>query len=369
MNQEAAPHPQVTMSDLRHIAHAPHAAEPRCPLPRPLRLLGPPSAAVYGHFVARRNRFWEQHAAARVHRPVISVGNLSAGGTGKTPVVSWLAARLLKAGHKPAIAMRGYKAGHNRKSDEQLEHESRLPSVPVIADPDRRTAIDAYLAGHGDIDIILLDDGFQHRQLHRDLDIVLVDALRSPFDDALLPQGYLREPAAALARAHVVAITRSDLVTEGTLASLRSDVSQLVGTPPHVEFRSAWTRVDSTDAAEPREVAWLKGRSLIALCGIGHPATFVAMAERAGVRLVETIVRRDHAHYHHAFLSDLARRAATTDGILTTAKDWMKIEPLVKEHHINVAIHRPHLDFEALRGGDWLMERIETIITQRTEHR
>lgn len=357
------------MSDLRHIAHAPHAAGPRSPLPRPLRLLGPPLAAVYGHFVARRNRHWEQHAATRVHRPVISVGNLSAGGTGKTPVVSWLAARLLDAGHTPAIAMRGYKASRHRKSDEQLEHESRLPGVPVIADPDRRAAIDAYLARPRDTDVILLDDGFQHRQLHRDLDIVLVDALRSPFDDALLPQGYLRESVAGLARAHVVAITRRDLVTEGTLAALRSEVSQLVGTPPQVEFRSAWTRVDSTDADTPREVDWLNGRSFIALCGIGHPAAFVAMAQQSGARLVDTIIRRDHTQYHHAYLTDLARRAAGTDGILTTAKDWMKIETIIKQHHINIVFHRPHLDFQALRGGDWLMQRIEAIITPRTEHR
>ena len=357
------------MSDLRHIAHAPHAAGPRSPLPRALRWLGPPLAAIYGHFVAKRNRYWEQHAAARIHRPVISVGNLSAGGTGKTPVVSWLAGRLLDAGHKPAIAMRGYKARRHAKCDEQLEHESRLPGVPVLADPDRRAAIHAYLADHRDIDIILLDDGFQHRQLHRDLDIVLVDALRSPFDDALLPQGYLREPAAGLTRAHVVAITRRDLVTEGTLVSLRSQISQLVGTPPHVEFRSVWTRVDSSDAAQPRDIEWLKDRSFIALCGIGHPAAFVAMAGHAGARLVETIICRDHAHYRRAFLCDLARRAAGTDGVLTTAKDWVKIEPLVKSWGIDVAIHRPHLDFEVVRGGDWLLERIEAIMTQRTEHR
>ena len=357
------------MSDRRHIVHSSQAAGPPSPLPRPVRFLGPPLPADYGHLEAQRNRHRERHASARARRPVISVGNLSAGGTGKTPVVSWLAGRLLAAGHRPAIAMRGYKARRGRKSDEQLEHEARLPGVPVLADPDRRAAIEACLAQHEEIDVILLDDGFQHRQLHRDLDIVLVDALRSPFDDALLPRGYLREPVAGLARAHVVALTRSDLVTEGTLASLRSDISQLVGTPPHVEFRSAWARIDSSDADEPREINWLKGRSFIALCGIGHPAAFIAMAQRAGARLVQTIIRRDHTTYRHRFLADLARRAGGTDGVLTTAKDWVKIEPLLRQHRIRLAVHRPYLEFDVVRGGDWLIERIEAIIEQRTEQR
>lgn len=356
------------MSDERQLQNTSHVNSPGSPLPRPLRFLGWPLSAAYASVVARRNRYWERHAPARVDRPVISVGNLSAGGTGKTPMVSWLATQLTQAGHKPAIAMRGYKSRRHQKSDEQLEHEARLATVPVIADPDRCAAITHYLDQHHDIDVILLDDGFQHRQLHRDLDIVLIDALRSPFNDAVLPRGYLREPVSSLARAHVVALTRTDLLRHDALGALRSEISQIVGEPPRVEFRSIWTRVDSSDAEQPRDVNWLKGRTFIALCGIGHPDAFLAMAGRASARLADTIILRDHATYHASMLKDAARHAANTDGILTTAKDWTKIEPLLKHHRIDAVFHRPRLEFEPERGGDWLIKRIRNIISRQTEH-
>ena len=125
------------MSDRRHIVHSSQAAGPPSPLPRPVRFLGPPLAAVYGHFVAQRNRHWERHASARARRPVISVGNLSAGGTGKTPVVSWLAGRLLAAGHRPAIAMRGYGSKRTGISDEAALYRERFDDLPLVAQPKR----------------------------------------------------------------------------------------------------------------------------------------------------------------------------------------------------------------------------------------
>lgn len=342
-------------------------AGPGSPMPQALRWLGWPLSLIYGPIVARRNRYWDRHAPNRVERPVISVGNLSVGGTGKTPVVSWLAQHLQQAGWRPAIAMRGYKSTHGGKSDEQLEHESRLAAVPVIAHPDRHDAIARFLNTHEDIDVILLDDGFQHRQLHRDLDIVLIDTLRPPFRDALLPRGYLREPVASLARADVIALTRADLASTDALTSLRSRVAQIVGEPPPVEFRSIWSWLDSSDAPEPRPIDWLRGRTFVAVCGIGHPDAFLAMAGRAGAQLADTIILPDHARYTAALLTDIARRARDTAGVLTTAKDWVKIKPVLEQQRINLAVHRPRLDFEATRGGDELISRVTTIVRQHLE--
>ncbi len=351
----------------RHPDRRATIAGPGSPLPGALRWLGWPLSAVYGSIIARRNRYWDRHAAARVDRAVISVGNLSAGGTGKTPVVSWLAQHLHDAGLRPAIAMRGYKSTRGEKCDEQLEHESRLAAVPVIADPDRHGAISRYLAAHDEIDVILLDDGFQHRRLHRDLDIVLIDTLRPPFRDALLPRGYLREPVASLARADVVALTRADLVSSDALTTLRSRIAQIVGQAPPVEFRSVWSWLDSSDAPEPRTIDWLQGRSFIAVCGIGHPDAFLAMAGRAGAQLADTIILPDHARYTPALLSGIAARARNTAGVLTTAKDWVKIKPVLEQQRINLAVHRPRLDFEATRGGDELISRVTAIVRQRLE--
>jgi len=357
------------VNDSSRQSDGPDLAARRGPLPRALRFLGPPLAFAYRGLVAARNGWWDRRKPRRLDRPVISIGNLSAGGTGKTPIVAWIAEQLQRAGRLPAIAMRGYKARAGGKSDEQREHESRLPGVHVIADPDRYAALSRFLPEHPHIDAILLDDGFQHRRLHRDLDIVLIDALRSPFDDAMLPHGYLREPVESLRRADVIALTRVDLAAEEALADLRSLIERLVGEEPLVEFASAWSRIDSTDAAEPREASWLRGRSFVAMCGIGHPEAFLAMIGRAGAVIVDTIILPDHASYDAAILADAAQRAAGTDGLLTTAKDWVKIEPLMQHHPLNVALHRPRLEMQPVRGGDALKRRILALSPAREEAR
>lgn len=191
------------------------------PLPGPLgRLAG----AIYAREIRRRNRAYDRGGrVTRLDRPVISVGNLSAGGTGKTPMVMKLATALLEAGHHPCIAMRGYKAAAGR-SDEAEEYRARLVNVPVVAQPDRISGLRALFATEvgRDVDVVLLDDGFQHRRLARDLDIVLVDATRSPFEDRLLPAGYLREPPASLERAQAVVITHAEAVVGGEIDRLEA---------------------------------------------------------------------------------------------------------------------------------------------------
>lgn len=341
----------------------------RGPLPGALRLLGPPLALAYRGGVAARNAWLDRAPPRRIDRPVISVGNLSAGGTGKTPVVAWLARELLQAGRRPAIAMRGYKARRGGRSDEQLEHEWRRPGAPVVAHADRFAALSRFLPDHPEIDVILLDDGFQHRRLHRDLDLVLIDALRSPFEDHLLPRGFLREPVESLRRAEVIALTRADLAGEEALADLRASIARVRGAVPEVEFAASWSCVDSSDVVEPRPVEWLRGRSFVALCGIGHPEAFLAMAGRAGARLADTIILPDHARYDSALLARAARRAAGTDGLLTTAKDWVKIEPLMRQHPLNVAVHRPRLEMVPLCGGEALVARILDLLSPGPEAR
>ncbi len=334
------------------------AASSRTPLPAALRFLGVPLSLGYGCAVGIRNAWRDRRPGRRVGRPVVSVGNLSAGGTGKTPVVAWLAEELLRRGHRPAIAMRGYKASRGGKSDEQLEHESRLPGVPVVARPDRFVALRRFLPTRHEIDIVLLDDGFQHRQLHRDFDLVLVDSLRSPFNDALLPRGYLREPVENLRRADAIALTRTDLAGEEDLADLRSHLRRLTGAEPLAEFAASWSRVDSTNAAEPRDASWLRGRRFVALCGIGRPEAFLAMIGRAGAHLADTILLPDHARYDARLLREAAERAGGTEGLLTTAKDWVKIEPLMQQHRLQVAMHRPRFEMRPVRGGDALLGRV-----------
>src|ERR1043165_360740 len=150
-------------------------------------------ARGYAWEIGRRNRRYDAgRGVVRFDRPVISVGNLSVGGTGKTPMVAHIVGLLLEAGRRPCIAMRGY-AGRGGMSDEAEEYRGRFPGIPIVARANRTLGLIELFSrehetGGQQTDCIVLDDGFQHRRIARDLDVVMVDASRDPFDDALLPE-------------------------------------------------------------------------------------------------------------------------------------------------------------------------------------
>ena len=160
----------------------------------------------YGVGVRVRNRLFDAglRKVIKLPVPVVCVGNLSLGGTGKTPMVEWVARQLVDLGMRPAIVSRGYGAG-----DEARVLEDNLPDVPHLCGADRAAVAMTAVEELGS-DCIVLDDGFQHRRLHRDLDIVLIDATRRPYDDHLFPRGTLREPVCGLKRAGMVVVTRFD---------------------------------------------------------------------------------------------------------------------------------------------------------------
>src|SRR5881394_190373 len=143
--------------------------------------LGPVAAAVYGAAISLRNRRFDRgKGVVTFDRPVVSVGNLSVGGTGKTPMVLHLARVLTEAGHRPCVAMRGYGAADGQKADEAREYHRAIRNLPVVAQPDRTLGlIELFGTEHGsEVDCVILDDGFQHRQIARQYDIVLIDATR-----------------------------------------------------------------------------------------------------------------------------------------------------------------------------------------------
>lgn len=300
----------------------------------PARLLLPLSR-LYLLELNRRNRGYDR--GRNVHRlevPVISVGNLSVGGTGKTPTVRCVCSWLIEAGHRPTIAMRGYKAGP-AGSDEELEYERLLPGVPVVAHPDRGRAVRAFLATEKGkrTDCVVLDDGFQHRRLGRELDIVLIDASRSPFDDAPLPAGRLREPPSALARAQGVIITHAELVDPANIDRLVHRVCEVTPTAVTAIAEHAWSGLlvrEGSSAPRAEGLDWLCGRRVVAACGIGHPRAFFAAAERAiGRPPAEAIALPDHARFDAAQRARIARsvRRHRADCVLVTLKDEVKLGP------------------------------------------
>lgn len=329
--------PEPTHSDSPPGRPAPDPSPPSSPPPGPVPgLFGAIASWAYAREIARRNRRYDQgRKVNRFDRPVISVGNLSVGGTGKSPMVAWIVEQLQAERRKPCIAMRGYRAkrgGDARVSDEAEEYRQRFGRrVPVIARPDRSTGLrELFSSPEGkDIDTIILDDGFQHRKIARDRDLVLIDATRSPFADTLLPAGWLREPVDSLKRASGVVITHAEAATPGQIESLANLVGDLTGHRPLAVARHVWSGYRVFEGGRERIVplAWFSSRKAFATCAIGNPEPFLREASRRAGQLVGSERRRDHDPYAPDSVVRLCTRAqdAGADTLICTAKDWTKL--------------------------------------------
>src|SRR5262249_6499892 len=217
-----------------------------------------------------RNRGYDRGWLA-VHRagvPVVSVGNLTVGGTGKTPMVEWVARWFRRHEKQVVILSRGYRQVHGL-NDEGRVLEENLPDVPHLQDRDRvrsaRIAVEELEA-----EVLVLDDGFQHRRLARDLDLVLIDALE-PFGlGRLLPRGLLREPVASLRRADLVVLSRADLISPDERRSIRAEAERHGGPVRWIEARHAPMELVGAEGGAS-SIEELAGRPVAAFCGIGNP--------------------------------------------------------------------------------------------------
>jgi tetraacyldisaccharide 4'-kinase len=328
---------------------------------------------VYTAAVNARNRRFDRGTGIRsLPRPVISVGNITAGGTGKTPVVRWLCESLRRAGHHPAVLLRGYKAAGGL-SDEQRMLEQCLAAggvpVPVHANPDRFEGGMAVLARRADVDVFVLDDGFQHRKLARDFDLVLIDAT-NPFGFYHVhPRGLLREPLVGLRRASAILITRSDEIAGITetlqlLIRRHSQAPIYAASHAHAGFRSA-----TSDVTQPPDhpTSDLAGRRVFAFCGIGNPDSFLRQVEHFAGPLAGSRRFGDHHAYTDADVRDLieAARGAGANVMVTTEKDWAKLSTIPSAASSEIPIWRAALAIE-FRGDDGarLFQHITSVIEQ-----
>ena len=279
-------------------------------------------------YVDRRNAAFDtgKRAVFHVPLPVISVGNLTVGGTGKSPFVAWLA-EWFRARETPVtLISRGYGRRGSGPNDEARELALRLPDVPHLQNPDRVAAAQKAYADC-EAQVLVLDDAFQHRRLARDLDIVLLDAL-DPFGcEHLLPRGLLREPIAGLRRAQVVALSRADAVRPAEREAIRQRVAQLA---PEADWLEVVHRPHElwSFGGERRSVDALRGLTVAAFCGIGNPAGFRFTLERCGAKVIVLEEFPDHAPYHGEQLERLeakVRRYSTPEAVICTGKDLVKI--------------------------------------------
>jgi tetraacyldisaccharide 4'-kinase len=293
--------------------------------------------------------------------PVISIGNITAGGTGKTPMAAWLARLLQIHNMRPAILSRGYgRRGHDGPDDENEMLARLAAGTPVIVDPDRLRAARSAVQVHG-ADVVILDDGFQHQRIARDLDIVLVDAL-CPFGAGwVLPRGLLREPLSALARADFLIVTRADLVGVEELRRIKQRLARLV---PAAPIACCVTIVrglrplgpDSRESVPPATVT--KGR-WAAFCGIGNPDAFLQTLRRVNCSPAPFTVFADHERYKAAQVEALLAGAcgAGCDGILTTEKDAVKVQRLL-EHPPALPVFAVQTEMDLVEGSGALTAAI-----------
>jgi tetraacyldisaccharide 4'-kinase len=313
--------------------------------------------------VAMRNRQFNTgyRKKTMVGVPVISVGNLTVGGTGKTPMVEWLAKYFRSRKLRVAIISRGYGAEEGAVNDEALELEQKLPDVPHLQNPNRVEAAQIAIE-ELETEFIILDDGFQHRQIYRDVDIVLLDALEPFGYEHLLPRGTLREPISGLQRADVVVLTRAEMLSPDERAKIRERVERFRPDVVWVEASHAPQSLLNS-AGEQVSLESLRGQRIAAFCGIGNPAGFRHTLTASGFELVELREFPDHHLFSRDDVSSLSTWADQLDisAVLCTCKDLVKLRvPRIGKRPLWAV----SVEMEILNGKEAMESRLEVLAKQ-----
>lgn len=332
------------------------------------RTLGNVVSLPYSGVVQIRNWAYDRQIlkSTSMPVPVVSVGNLTMGGVGKTPVVAAIAEYFISMNKTPGLVSRGYGsqrcqtlfeasptdknsenraassdsdaevfAQYRRVNDEARELELRLPNVPHFLGANRVETVDALLKYRSDVDVVVLDDAFQHRRIARNLDVVLLDALNPFGGGRVAPSGFLREPPAGLKRADVVLLNRADLLDERSRREIQRRALQLapnalwgeIAQRPNAIFTYSYSegRVQKLDYNNWRRQT--AQSSALAFCGLGAPAGFRKTLEKETINVSSFLTFPDHHAYSQNDLTDLERIADqnAADFFITTMKDFVKI--------------------------------------------
>lgn len=318
-----------------------------------------PASLAFGAVTKARDLLYRAGALAQhdAALPTLSVGNVTVGGTGKTPVASWFASRMRTRGASPAIVMRGY------GDDEPRVHALLTPGVPVITNADRlRGVVEAKERG---ADVAVLDDAFQHRRVRRDVDVVLVSAEQLARTPRVLPAGPYRESLDALRRASAVIVTRKSASPDASQAAVDvvtrhvRDARIAIVALSLDAIRSTQDLAD-TGAGDPLQT--IGGRRVLAIAAIGEPDAFFVQLERAGA-LVDRAPFADHHAFDADDVASLVHRADRADLVVCTLKDAVKLAPLWPRLERPLWYVSQRVAVE--RGGDVLDDLVARVLAAR----
>ena len=318
---------------------------------------------IYSAVVTSKNARFDSGRLqqTKVDAPVVSVGNLTVGGTGKTPLVCWLAEWFQAHGTPVTLISRGYRAKAGHPNDEALELAARLPNIPHLQNPDRIAAAKEALKAKSQ-QVFILDDAFQHRRIARDLDIVLLDALQPFGYGRLLPRGLLREPVDSLSRAHVVALSRSDAVDESSRAAIRQRVEAIAPRAVWLELAHRPTGFVNPQAAGQRQrIEALRGKRVAAFCGIGNPPGFKHTLRGLGLEIADFRAFADHYSYPAVSLTHLEawiRSLGKLDAVVCTQKDLVKIP---RDSLAGLPLWAVEIELEIIAGREQLEASLEPL--------
>lgn len=341
---------------LRMISH-----EDRSLTASAVRAILLPAEFVYASVMRLRNLAYDRNYLKRqfLDVPVISVGNMTLGGTGKTPLVAWLARFFRQQNVRVTIISRGYGAAGDARNDEAKALESILPDVPHLQNPDRLAAAQVAIQELA-TQLIILDDAFQHRRLARDLDIVLVDAL-SPFGFGhVFPRGLLREPLSGIRRAQVVVLSRADLVDQKVRQEIWDKILSMAPQVDRAEVRHAPTLLVAATGTHLGLEA-LRGARVAAFCGIGNPQGFRRTLTQLGYDLVDFRLFPDHHAYTREDIHMLTEWLARTNAqaAICTEKDLVKIG---LDRLGNIPLWALRVQIEFISGQESLEKRLSSFV-------
>ncbi|HUB26623.1 MAG TPA: tetraacyldisaccharide 4'-kinase [Tepidisphaeraceae bacterium] len=329
--------------------------------PATLRAMLTAAEVPYSGIMRVRNGLYDLKIlrARRLPRPTISIGNLTTGGTGKTPLVCWLATELRARGRRPAVLMRGYHS-NGRQSDEAKLIAQFIPAESVIANPNRIAGAASALEKQPQTDLFLLDDSMQHRRAGRDVEIVLISAVEPWGYGHVLPRGLLREPISGLARADAIVLTHISEVSPFKLLAIKGTVRQYNGEAPIFSADHMLTGLLSA-GGEELPLTTLADRKYFIACAIAQPVSFLQGLKRYGEGCVGHQIFPDHYAFEESDVAELRKAAkeAGATAIIVTEKDWTKLGEMPSVRESDIPFWRTRLSMAfAGEGSRKLLELV-----------